>query len=77
MTEAQIRETMRYHSPGVERVKVHEAIREHCTETAVNVAALIRPSRERSLFLTKMQEAQMMANAALAIHGRVEDNGTG
>ena len=32
---------------------------------------LLPPSRERSTFITLMQQAQMMANAAVAIHGDV------
>ena len=69
MTEDQIRETFKYHSPNPAMVKRHEKIRETMTETAVVVAALIPTSRERSLFITFMQQAQMMANAAIAIHG--------
>ena len=69
MTEEQIRNTFQYHSPNPESIKVHEAIRELITETTVMIAALIPESRERSLFITHMQQGQMMANAAVAIHG--------
>ncbi len=69
MREAEIRETFRYHSPGPKAVKLHERIRERMTETAVEIAGAIPPSRERSTFITLMQQAQMMANAAVAIHG--------
>ena len=68
MTPEKIRETFRYHSPGPENQRTHEAIRERITETVLAVAELIPESRERSLFITKMQEAQMLANAAVAIH---------
>ena len=68
MTEPQIREIFRYHSPNQDSIKVHEKIRERMTETAVEVASLIPDSRERSLYITLMQQAQMMANAAQAIH---------
>lgn len=73
MTEEQIRETFKYHSPNSNAVKFHEAIRELITDTTVNVADLIPQSRERSLFITLMQQAQMMANAAIAIHGLPEN----
>lgn len=68
MTEAEIRETFRYHSPDPRRVQMHEEIRETITEATVKIAAMLPTSRERSLFITDMQRAQMMANAAVAIH---------
>ena len=68
MTPAKIRETFRYHSPGPASQKTHEAIRELITDTTLTVAGMIPESRERSLFITQMQQAQMMANAAVAIH---------
>ena len=69
MTEGDIRNTFQYHSPNPAAVKLHEIIREEMTETVVSVAELLPPSRERSLYITLMQQAQMMANAAIAIHG--------
>ena len=69
MTEAEIRETFRYHSPSPEAVESHEVIRHEMTGTAVVVARRLPPCRERSLYITLMQQAQMMANAAIAIHG--------
>ena len=69
MTEPEIRDTFRYNSPNPEARAVHELIRSLVTETVVTVAAHIPPSRERSLFITLMQQAQMMANAAVAVHG--------
>ena len=70
MTPEKIVDTFSYHSPGPENQKVHEAIRERITETVLMVADLIPESRERSLFITHMQQAQMFANAAVAIHRR-------
>lgn len=72
MTEEQIRNTFRYHSPDPDRVAAHEAVRETITEAVVNVASILPNSRERSTFITLCQQAQMMANAALAIHGLPE-----
>ena len=46
-----------------------DAIRERMTETVVQIAADLPHSRERSTFITLMQQAQMMANASIAIHG--------
>lgn len=69
MTEEQIRETFRYHAPDDRKVETFDGIRHCMTEAAVRVAAVTPDSRERSLFLTLMQQAQMMANASIAIHG--------
>lgn len=69
MTEAQIRETFRYHSPSPAAVAQHEAIRERMTETVVDVAMRIPDSAERDQFVRLMQLAQMSANAAIAVHG--------
>ena len=68
MTPEKIRNTFRYHSPGPDNQKTHESIRELLTKTTLAVAGMIPESRERSLFITNMQQAQMMANAAVAIH---------
>ena len=72
MTEAEIREMMRYHKPDENRVKMHQEIRNVLTNVTCYVAAMLPNSRERSLFITDMQRAQMMANAAIAI--RVPDS---
>ena len=69
MTEAEIRDVFSYHSPNPEAVAAHEAIRERITETVIEVASKLPHSRERSAFITLCQQAQMMANAAIAIHG--------
>ena len=72
MTETEIRETFRYHSPSPEAVAVHEEIQETMTEAVADIAAKLPMSRERSAFITLCQQAQMMANAAVAIHGLTE-----
>ena len=69
MTVDEIQETFRYHSPSPEARDVHESIRNIMTAAAVNVAERIPHCRERSVYITLMQQAQMMANAAIAIHG--------
>ena len=69
MTEEKIRENFRYHAPDDSQRRTFEDIREMLTEVAVGVAALTPDSRERSLFLTTMENAQMWANKSVAIHG--------
>ena len=75
MTEKEIRETFRYHEPDTVKVEVFDGIRARMTEMVVATAAVLPPSRERSLFITLCQQAQMMANAAIAIHGTVDNGG--
>lgn len=73
MTPEEIKETFRYHSPSPEAVDLHERIRDKMVTAVDWIARRIPHSRERSAFITKMQEAQMMANAAVAIHGPPRD----
>ena len=73
MTASEIRNTFQYHAPDVRKREAFEEIRHRMTEACVKVAALTPPSRERSLFITLMQQAQMMANASVAIHGHPGD----
>ena len=73
MTEDQIRDTFKYHSPNSKSVRVHEDIRFKMTDTVVQIAGILPTSRERSTFITLCQQAQMMANAAIAIHGIPDD----
>ena len=69
MTEAEIRDTFRYHRPDPGKLAAFELVRELMVETVAEIAAILPPSRERSTFITDMQRAQMMANASIAIHG--------
>ena len=73
MDERRIRDVFRYHRPPPEAVLAMERIRALTTETVVEVAAMIPESRERSAYVSLMQQAQMMANAAIAIHGLPEE----
>ena len=74
MTEAEIRNILKYHNVQGDQdvVAAMERVREVLTEAAVEVGKLTPPSRERSLFLTNIQQGQMMAIASLAIHGTPE-----
>ena len=69
MTEQEIVEIFTFHPPDAARIDAHERVREVMRDATLELAALLPPSRERSLFITEMQQASMMANAALAIHG--------
>ena len=76
MTEEQIRENFRHHPPKDAGVaNLHREIQELAIEATVRIARLIKPSRERSLFITHMQDAKMWANTALACHGPAGEPG--
>lgn len=56
-----------YHPPrNEEEVGRHENVRSELKWATKNVLEGLPPSREASLFVTKMEEAMMWANAAIA-----------
>ena len=63
-----------YHAPTPEQVERYTALRSKCKELAEMVHELCPPSRERSLAFTKIEEASMWANAAIA-RNEVENDG--
>ena len=69
MNNDQIREMLRYHAPDDSQRETFENTRKVMLDATLDIAGRIPNSRERSLFLTHMQQAQMFANAAVAIHG--------
>ena len=75
MTEAELHDTFSYHQPSPEAVEDMERIRKTMRQAVMRVAARLPASRERSTFITLMQEASMMAIASIAIHGRAGEEG--
>jgi hypothetical protein len=56
-----------YHPPkDTETIKAHEDVREELRVTASLLDAMLPDSREKSLAITKLEEALMWANAAIA-----------
>lgn len=55
-----------YHRPNDEKVIAHENVRESCKAVAHYIDAAVPPGREKSLALTKLEEAMFWANAAIA-----------
>lgn len=55
-----------YHQPGPAAQWRHAAINSEMLATARKLCGLMPPCRERSVMLTKLQEARMWANAAVA-----------
>lgn len=55
-----------YHAPKPDQISRYEEIRNNCKLTAKLIVRLCPDSREKSLALTKLEEAVMWANAAIA-----------
>ena len=55
-----------YHAPRPDQVERYTDLRQRAHALAVAIAGHCPPSRERSAALTKLEEAVMHANAAIA-----------
>lgn len=55
-----------YHSPKEGQPQKYEAVREKMKELAYLIDDLCPKSREKSLAITKIEEAMMWANASIA-----------
>ncbi len=62
----QIEKCFTYHSPKADQPTRYNLIRDTAKGLAVTIAENTPPSREQSLALTKLEEAVMHANAAIA-----------
>lgn len=59
-----------YHAPrDPETIEAHEAVNAFMLRVARELDNLLHGSREKSLVMTKLQEARMWANACVAIQG--------
>lgn len=56
----------KYHSPKENQPEIYKTIRDEGHVLADTIATYCPPSRERSLAITKIEEAVMWANAAIA-----------
>lgn len=65
MTE-QIENNFKYHSPKEGQLEKYERVRGEAKLFALSVSELAPDSREKSLAITKLEEAVMWANAAIA-----------
>lgn len=64
--EAQIDNAFTYHSPQEDQPKRYTMLRDRAKALAVMIAENTPPSSEQSIALTKLEEAVMFANAAIA-----------
>lgn len=64
--EDQIENNFKYHAPTEGQPEKYERIRAEAKSLALSIAELAPGSRERALAITKLEEAVMWANAAIA-----------
>lgn len=65
-TEDQIENNFRYHAPQSGQIERYDVLRSSAKDLATTFATRCPESRELSLALTKLEEAVMWANAAIA-----------
>ena len=65
-TKARLDKTFTYHTPKTDQAVRYTDIRNKAKELAEYICGMTPPSREQSLALTKLEEAVMHANAAIA-----------
>ncbi len=68
-TPADIENRFTYHAPSPEQVSLYGAIRDEAKDLAELVNRVCPESREKSLAMTKIEEAVMWANASIARSG--------
>jgi hypothetical protein len=67
MDQIDLKNRFEHHPPRDEKTKeLHAAVRGMCTHLAFSLDALIPDGREKSLVVTKIEEAMSWANAAIA-----------
>lgn len=72
MTIEELKEIFSYHAPRPAQIHFYERLRDHAHSFAAHINMVCPESREKSLAITKIQEAVMWANAAIAIHDKGE-----
>jgi hypothetical protein len=65
-TTEQIAKAFTYHSPKDDQPLRYQSLRVDAKVLAENIVSACPPSRERSLAMTKLEEAVMWANASIA-----------
>jgi hypothetical protein len=63
---AQLENNFKYHNPKEGQPEKYDALRNKAKELAYLIEELCPNSREKSLAITKLEEASMWANASIA-----------
>ncbi|WP_425339952.1 DUF7681 family protein [Paenibacillus ihuae] len=66
MSNPQIENNFKYHTPKPGQPEIYTEIREKAKELAELIDAKVPNSREKSLAMTNLEQAVMWANAAVA-----------
>lgn len=66
MESEELLDRFRYHKPDEAKAKIHTAIRGNIYSAAEYINRVCPEGREKSLAMTKLEEAMFWANASLA-----------
>ena len=69
MEREDIEKRFTYHKPKEGQPEIYTEIRDNAKDLAILIDLNAPDSREKSLAITKLEEAVMWANAAIARHG--------
>lgn len=69
MTKEEIDCNFTYHAPKPGQPEIYQDIRTLAKELALDINEVVPEGREKSLALTKLEEAVFWANAGIARHG--------
>lgn len=62
----EVRRRFRYYPPTPERANRHIVVRQELRAVAEQLASMLPDGREKSIVVTKLEEAMFWANAAIA-----------
>lgn len=66
LSQEELEKRFSYHTPSSEKASLHELVQHGCGSLAKMLNEILPDSREKSLAFTKLEEAMMWANAAIA-----------
>jgi len=69
MTKEEIGHNFTYHAPKDGQLEIYQNIRTLAKELALEIDEVVPEGREKSLAITKLEEAVFWANAGIARHG--------
>jgi hypothetical protein len=69
MDKADIDNRFTYHAPKPGQPEIYQDIRTLAKELALEIDEVVPEGREKSLAITKLEEAVMWANSGIARHG--------